>query len=301
MRETVEFRVPEDLAQRYLPAGCGKRLGLGIARKLNLDLADAIVLEIRRIDEQLRARGEGAFFTSWEIRRQYSYRELEDAELFHIWPRVVFEPAGEECGTVYDEESACDHVFAPESEMEVSGRRVSGPASTCGAGARQVTPLFLDGRRIPRKLDFARTIAGEIVVSARVREVFLRKGFVGAEFDPVRQSNAGNAPSPEYFQLNVVGPPVELDATTRTGGNLFDESGYGRCPRGHVAGLNLLSEVTVTRASLPEADVMETKQMVGVRRGLLRPRPILLLSSKAWRAIEEGKLKGLTIEVAHLS
>lgn len=52
---------------------------------------------------------------------------------------------------------------------------------------------------------------------------------------------------------------------------------------------------------MPDADVMVTKQMIGVRRGLLRPRPMLLLSPRAWRAIEDAKLKGLAVEVAHLS
>lgn len=39
-------------------------------------------------------------------------------------------------------------------------------------------------------------------------------------------------------------------------------------------------------------------KMVGVRRGLLRPRSILLLSPKAWKAIEAAKLRGLGFEVA---
>src|SRR5690349_13577402 len=124
----MALHLTEDLAQRYLPVGCGKPLGLGIARKLDLDLADPIVSDIRRIDQQLRDRGEGAFFTSWQIFRHYSRRELEEAELFHAWPRLAFEPAGEECGTRYDESKACPQ---------------------CGAGALQTTPLFLDARRIP--------------------------------------------------------------------------------------------------------------------------------------------------------
>jgi hypothetical protein len=66
-------------------------------------------------------------------------------------------------------------------------------------------------------------------------------------------------------------------------------------------GINLLSEVTAKAATIPKADLMATRQMVGVRRGLLRPRPILLLSPRAWRAIEGANLKGLVVEVAHLS
>jgi hypothetical protein len=108
-------------------------------------------------------------------------------------------------------------------------------------------------------------------------------------------------PVPVWYQLVVNSPAVELSPLTRAGEDPFDENSTGRCSRGHVAGLNLLSEVTVTRASLPEADVMETTQMIGVRRGLLRPRPVLLLSSKAWKAFEAAKIKGATVEVARLS
>lgn len=277
MRETLEFRVPEENAAEFLPAGLGTRLGW--IRKIELRSDDLLVAKVRRLERDFSARGK-SFFYGWEIRRHYSRSELNSAEFLHVWPKRVFEPAGEMCGTEYDESKAY-----PE----------------CGAGAVQKTPLFLDARRIPRRLDFARTIAGEIVVSARVRDVFLEKGLVGGEFDPVRQSNKGGTPSSEHFQLKVAGPTVELDRSTRTGGNLFDETGYGRCPRGHVAGLNLLSEVHIQRGSLVAADVMVTKQMVGVRRGLLRPRPILLLSPKAWRAVEDSKLKGLAVEVAHVS
>lgn len=297
MREEIELRIPEENAQGRLPDDAGERLDETL-RRIRVATTDPLVEHLRRLDREFRARGE-VFALSWNIQRRYSRRELEEAELLHVWPKKVFEPAGEECGTVYDETAACDHVFEPESEVDVCGIRDRIPASTCGAGGRQVTPLHLDIRRIPRKMDFAQTIAGEVVVSKRVREVF--KGLVGAEFDPVRQANAGGTPSPEYFQLNVIGAPVELAAATRAGGHLFDETGYGRCPWGHVVGLNLLSEVHVQQRSLGAADVMVTKQLVGVRRGLLRPRPILLFSPRVWRAIEEAKLKGLVVEVAHIS
>lgn len=299
MREEIDFRIPEKNAQGRLPDDVGERLGDSL-RRVRVRTGDALLEQLRQLDREFRARGE-VFFTGWNVQRRYSRRELEEAELLHAWPNTTFEPAGEECGTSYDEASACGHVIAPESEVEVSGRRILTPATTCGAGARQMTTLRLDARRVPRSVDFARTIAGEIVVSARVREVFLDNRLAGAEFESVRESNAGGMASSEYYQLKIVSPPVELHAATRSGGNLFDESGYGRCPRGHVVGLNLLSEVYVQRRSLVVADTMVTKQLVGVRRGLLRPQPILLLSPKAYRAIEHAHLKGLAIEVAHVS
>ena len=278
MRETFEFRVPEDRAEKYLPPGCGKDLG-GTVRKVILDSRDPLVAEIARLQKQLDAEGR-SFFHGWDIRRHYSRHEVETAELFCVFAKRYFEPAGEECGTLYDDSKAC---------------------TECGAGAVQTTPLFLSGGRIPRKVNFASTIADEFVVSSRVVDLFRAHGLRGAEFEPVRLSNKRGAPSQEHFQLNIVGPRVELDiAKTRLGSGLFDESGYGRCSQGHVAGLNIISEVTVLRQSIPDADIMATRQLFGVHRGILRPRPFILLSPKAWKAIDEAKLGGLTVEVAHL-
>jgi len=275
MQEVIEFRVPEEHAKRFLPPDAGA--SAGIARSLVLNVDDPELEGIKRIDRQLRAEGR-AFYTAWIVSRHYTRRELDQADLLHVWPKRVFEPAGEECGTTYDDAKAC-----PE----------------CGAGAPQTSPLFLDGRRIPKNVDFARTIADEIVVSRRVVEVF--RELTGVGFETVLLSNRGGMPSEDHLQLKVVGQPVDLDSATRAGEDPFDADSYGRCPRGDVVGLNLLSEVTVKGETIPESDVTATRQMVGVRRGLLRPRPMLLLTPRAWRAIEEAKLKGLVVEVAHVS
>lgn len=277
MRETIEFRVPEALAESLLPAGVGA--SSGIARTLKLRSDDSLFQDVKRIDQRLRGEGR-AFYTAWVAHRRYSGLELDRASLFHVWPKRTFEPAGEECGTIYDDATVC-----PE----------------CKSGATQTSLLFLDGRRIPKSVDIARTIAGEIVISARFVELFQRHGLTGAEFGRVHLSNGDGVPSADYFQLEVVGARCELDPATRAGEDPFDEDGYGRCSRGHVVGLNLLSEVTVKDATVPDADVMMTRQMVGVRRGLLRPQPILLLSPRAWRTIEHMNLKGLRSEIAHRS
>lgn len=280
MRETIEFRLHGDFVRRYLPEAerVGKSLGNGFVYQVKLDAADPLVTKIGRLDREVRVEEGSGLFAGWDIRRQYSKQELAGAELLHARILRVFEPAGEECGTVYDEPSA----FAD-----------------CGAGAKQLTPLYLDGKRIPRSPDFAQTIAGEIVTSRRAMEAFAEAGLSGAVFDSVLVSRAGAA-SEEHFQLTVVEPWMELSDLTRAGEDPFDESSKGRCPAGHVVGLKLLSEVTVVRASLNEADVAATRQMIGIRMGLLRPQRILLLSPKARHVVERAKLRGLLIEVAHL-
>lgn len=340
MIETIEIRVPESHAEKHLPDEVGTRLG--IVRKLELRPDDPLLKQVAQLDREFRSNGR-AFFTAWIPHRKYSAGELGEAELLKASAKQVFEPAGEECGTDYEESTAC-----PE----------------CGAGAKQTNELRLDLRKAPRNADFAETIAGERIVSQRLAECLIDSRLRGFtlprvlhkaryEDDPVELQEvptgreilreaelAGaphpswnfwvwvnraenrprldkamaeygaqkrakdqrvNAPIPVWYQLSVNSPAVELSPLTRAGEDPFDEHSTGRCSRGHVAGLNLLSEVTVTRVSLPEADVMETKQMIGARRGLLRPRPVLLLSSKAWKAIEAAKIKGFVVEVARIS
>lgn len=277
MREHIEFRIPEEHAIAYLPPGTGDSIGYNV-RRVILDTSDPLFAEIGRIHRMFRARGK-YFFSGREYRRNYSQRELLQAFCLHVWPMRVFEPSGEECGTTYAEELAC-----PE----------------CGAGARQSSPLYLDGRRIPKGIDFARTIAGEIVVSRRVVDTFQSHGLTGVDFGSVLLSSSNDMPSEDYFQFCGVGDRVDLDPVTRVGEDPYDETAYGRCTRGHVIGLNLLSEVTVQRRTMPDADVIATRQMVGARRGLLRPLPVLLFSSNAWRVTKGAALTGLAVEIARV-
>lgn len=277
MQETIEFRIPESHAEQYLPADAGVRLG--ITRKLEVHSGDPLLSHIERIERKLNAEGR-AFFTAWIPHRRYSRQELIDSELLKVETKKVFEPAGEECGTVYDDTQAC-------------------PA--CGAGSPQLTSLLLDGRRIPRGVDFASTIAGEVIVSKRVADLFAAEKLRGAEFVAVRLDNEDKRPSEEWYQIKGVGAQADLHSSTRAGIDPFDHGEGGRCPRCDLVGLNLLSEVSIRRESYDGSDLAETKQLIGVRRGLLRPRPVMLLSPKAWRAIDRAKLKGLVVEAAHLS
>lgn len=298
MREVFEFRIPEKNAAKHLPAGFGDRLG-DTVRRVRLSPEDPLLKHLQRIDREFRSNAR-VFFTGWSIKRVYSNEELARAPLFRARVTTVFEPAGEECGTVYDEASSCNQVVESESVTEVSGHQIRIPPSRCGAGAIQAGPLFLDGRRIPRKVDIARTIAGEIVVSARLRVVFEEVPLSGAQFTEVRLSNRQGVPSKDHFQMRV-STSVDVHPSTRAGDDPFDETSHGRCPLGHVLGLNLLSEVTVERRSLAKVDVMMTRQLVGVRSGLLRPEPLLLVSPNARRSFDEAEVKGLSIEVAHLA
>lgn len=280
MRETFEFRLFERRVAEYLPhlQSRGTLLADGFVRKLLLPAGDPILADIGRVDRQLRASG-GALFGGWEVRRRYTARELQMAELFHVEVVRVFEPAGEECGTRYADAGAC---------------------TECGAGAEQVSPLYLEGRRIPRGVDFATTIAGEVVASRRAMLAFREVPIRGAVFEPIRLADHGGAASSDHFQMRFLKPFVEIDARTVAGADPFDGLSTGRCSCGHVLGLNLLSEVSVRRDSRPNADLAATVQMVGVRRGLLRPRRVLVGTQRLRALIQSHGLRGMRLEVAQL-
>lgn len=163
MRETVEFRIPEERAARFLEPHEGKCLG-GSVRVLELATNNPRYERIGELDRQFRNEGR-ALFLGWVIKRHYSRQELESAELFRLETTAVFEPAGEECGTVYDESTACP---------------------LCGAGRTQVSDLILDLRKTPKNKDIACTIADEWIVSQRLAELLVDTGMTGFELRPVR-------------------------------------------------------------------------------------------------------------------
>ncbi|MDZ4683562.1 MAG: hypothetical protein SH850_00645 [Planctomycetaceae bacterium] len=163
MLEAIEFRIPERSARNHLEPAIGTLLGDSV-RKLVVDTSDPLFLRIGAIESEFRA-ADRTFFTAWIMRRRYTKQELDSAHAFHFQITKTFEPAGEECGTIYNETTACPG---------------------CGAGAAQASDLRLDLRKAPKNKDIAVTIAGEIIVSQRLAERVVDAGLTGCEFRPVR-------------------------------------------------------------------------------------------------------------------
>jgi hypothetical protein len=281
LKEQYEFRVLEKYAPLLFADGEGKR-GI-LARIIKIDGDDPRLPIVGDLDKKIHLEASESFFYGWDIVRRYTSDELASARLFQLMiiPSAHFEPAGEECGTVYDESTAC---------------------SRCGAGATQVGPLVLDLKRIPKGKDISRTIAGEVVVSKRVVDLFGGNGVDGVNLTPVHDCRSPDVESEDWFQLQIKDTHAELVPPTRAGINPFDddESGTCRCATGDLIGLNLLSEVTISSVSRGQADFIASRQFVGVRRGLLRPQRIMLISAKVRELISLEKLKGSAIEVAHV-
>ncbi len=280
MRETCELRVDENFAGLLFAKHQGKRIGTSV-RKVELETSDPRFEEAGRLQTELRKKKGKPFFYGWDIRRYYSEAECQAAELFHLINHSAFEPAGEECGTKYDEKAAC-----PE----------------CRSGAKQVSDLFLHWKRIPQRKDISNTIAGEKVISRRGVELFVKHGIRGARFAPIRSSPASSAESKEWFQLFTESCEVNVVPPTRVGNEPFDDDPSGRykCSRGDLIGLNLLSEVWISRASYNGSDIVASREFVGCRRGLLRPERMIFVSPKLRHVLTSERLKGFRIDVAHI-
>jgi hypothetical protein len=284
LKEIVEFRILEERARLLFSKSEGKVLGdKGIyeVRQILLDTKDLRYFEIGKLQQKFQAKG-SHFFSSWDFNRKYSKSELENATLFQFIFMAEFEPSGEECGTTYDETTACP---------------------ICGSGAKQKNPLYLRKSSIPKGKDFSYTIAdNELIVSARAKELFQKAGLNGLEFGPIVFEKNATKPSTDWFQMFFTHSSVEIHPSTQFGNEPFDEDKKGefRCANGHKAGLNILSELAVQKESLRELDFMETRQFVGLRSGLLRPRRLIVVSQKVRRIVLENKLKGIRLEIAHI-
>lgn len=277
MLETYDFRIPIRNANLYLP-GVGVELS-PIIRKVVVTSTDPIFSEIGRLETQFRSKGK-PFFLGFSCRRTYSTDEIEAAELFLLKVPRAFEPAGEELGTTYDSALACPK---------------------CGTGERQTSELFLESTSIPGNTDIARTIAGEVVVSQRTRDVLKTADFQTNALGAVRLANRGGEYSSHYWQLVPVGPTARVNTeSTLAGQQPFDRSRVGACACGNLIGLNLLSELALTRASLPSVDLFRTCETVGTRRGLLRPSPFWLVVPRLREAILAARLRGFEFEIANV-
>ena len=342
MTETAEFRIDKEFAPLLFGPREGKE---GVAvRTVKISLSDPRYSEVGRLDRELRATKDKPFFYGWEIRRTWSKDEWNRAEAA-LLRAPAFEPAGEECGTVYDESRAC---------------------TFCGSGAEQVSGLVLDLRKMPKNKHIARTIADEVVVTQELAERLADGGLTGFELGRVRhkaryqddaidfekldsgrefiamaersgakfgtweftvwinrpdnreasdrvteeyaareteQAARFPSPLPVWYQLIIDNHSAKIVCPTLLGTEPFNEDPEGkhRCPLGHKAGLNVLSQLSIDRGSLLDVDIQHTEQFLGTRRGLLRPYRLMILSRKFLDLLRSVKSRGLTLEIVSLS
>jgi hypothetical protein len=340
LRTEIEYRISEEHARLVFPPNEGQQIDESL-RLVRLDALDPRLATLAR----LYADNKGKGFYGWAIRRRYTVRETNDAQLHLLNVRAGVLPTGEECGTVYSDSEMCP---------------------LCGAGRAQVSPLRLHIANAPRRAEIAQSWGGEIIVSARVVRLLVDSHMEGFGLGPVQRSKKGeeeaftfmqtpsgkellyaalkagieypsnefylwiNGPqqrdkleraikehegrklpkrrslggtSPEWYQLFVTSNPVDLAEATRIGHNPFnnDIAGENRCPlglSGHVVGLNLLSQVTVRGEAWKNADLLRSRELVGMRRGLFNPKPLLFISPRLRDLLSRNHVKGWNSEVA---
>ncbi|KAA0990470.1 hypothetical protein [Dyadobacter aurulentus] len=278
MKEIIELRINYEYADLLFERDEGRNLGTSV-KIVELTREDPRYHKIPVIAKQIQQNYNKAFFFGWEIKRKYSKKELDAAELFHMKVKTTFEPAGQECGTIYDETVACN---------------------ICGANRDQRSSLILKRGSVPNK-DIAKTIAGEVVVSKKFELAFRQRALKGALLDPIVM----NKVTSNYFQL-ASSIEVNLSQNTVAGVNPFDMSTKDqgeiyKCPMGHTIGLNLLSELFILNSELIAGnDLIVSKQKIGVKRGLLRPEPVYFCSQSFREMVNDEKLSGFEFEVAHI-
>lgn len=279
MKETLELRVNYDYAHLLFKANEGKDLGTSV-KIIELSPNDSRYNQIPIIAEQIKIKYDRSFFFGWNIKRKYDKKELDTAKLLHLKVRNVFEPSGEECGTIYDESEAC---------------------GVCGANRKQINALILKKGSIPKK-DISLTIGGEMVVSRNFKNSVERYGLKGFLFTPIK---FGKEIITDYYQLVSI-IELELSHSVVIGVNPFDlsiscGSEIYRCPEGHTLGLNLLSEPSVYNTkSIIDFDFFVSKQKIGVKRGLLRPESLYFCSQNFRKMVLEERLKGFDFGITKI-
>ena len=105
MKEIYEFRIFKD---KYPLLATDKGICKGPIYILQIAKTDPLFNKIGEIEQYLRKKNPIEFlFSFWSIHRSYTEKELSKATLFQFKIKTLFEPCGEECGTVYDEMAAC--------------------------------------------------------------------------------------------------------------------------------------------------------------------------------------------------
>jgi len=163
MKEIVDFRTDEEKMLKYLGELVGTPFPDSDIRKIQVSTTSDLYRRLREA-ELSRKPDEPSVWFSVDIRRRYSAKELRSAGMFRLMFSSVFEPYGEECGTVYDISHICPH---------------------CGAGKVQEGPLFLDFRKTPKNADIARTIRHEWIISQRFAELLRDNDITGYSLAPV--------------------------------------------------------------------------------------------------------------------
>lgn len=138
----------------------------------------------------------------------------------------------------------------------------------------------------------------------RAEQQELRDALHAQAATETRLRAARKPPPPPWYQLVPDGPRARIVPPTLVGSSLFAtdaEHERSRCPQGEVAGLNLISELHLDATTFSPLDLVATEQLVGTRRGLLQPTPLLMISPRLRTLLDDHRIKGWETEIGHLA
>lgn len=277
MTEILEVRIKKNLVDELDLGGQAKDLGIIHVVRLKRD--DPRIEKIRTASEESIKAGNGALYFGWEIIRKYSEKELLEAKWFSLYSKRHFEPCGEECGSIYDEAKAC---------------------TCCGAGAVLKGAFRFNLNRIPKNVDIATTIASENLISEHLVSLLKQQQVKGLDLIEIEHSGRKKF-SRNWYLLKTDSKLLKVNERTKVGEDpLKGESQQYHCKHGDTLGINLLSEIYCTNNGCDETDICQTHQYFGIRMGLLRPARHILINQKIRNILIKNKIKGYSLEVAHI-
>ena len=117
------------------------------------------------------------------------------------------------------------------------------------------------------------------------------------------KGNEGATSRREFAQLVLRSKPLEVSDQSRFGATPFDtdREGYHECSAGVIAGMRLVSPLSVLRSSWDGSDLCRTDAYVGgQRQGLFRPYQHLVVSRRLFEALRQQGMKGFRFEVVEM-
>jgi hypothetical protein len=215
-------------------------------------------------------------FYSVILRREYTARELRDAQLLSL--AGYYFDADDDIHETYDFSRGCDN---------------------CGYGWVQVRDMIVNLRKLPKNKDIVRTYGGdEWLVSHRLAELMRDEKITGCRLRPVHHKTSRLKDPPKWYQLIIDGSAGEAVSPTLFGDDPWDldEKGECKCAEHNVAGMNLLSQVHLSGDEWDGSDVAATTTLYGHRNCPHGPRPIHVISKRFYDLMKEHKIKGLKVE-----
>lgn len=257
---TYEFRVPRESFKKFFGGFKSKPLAGGDIHKVLVDSNDPRLTLLSEQGQKLWDEEQERLFYGWTLTYSPSDEELEAAPLLGFQIKKVFEPTGEECGTVFSESSICPQ---------------------CKAGGVQVGPLRL--RKIPVGVDVCRTFVNEEIFSERIIDALREANVSGAEF---RQCESPGGVKLKWFQIFPKTKVLFSERTQFGEQPLVDHGDDRRCSIGsveHLVGATALGALYVQSSSWSQQDFVSSASYIWGRSGLFRPIRLTFVSQRVYQ------------------